>query len=949
MTQPLVTELQLLYRAAGRPSYRRISSEIREKDDMPDTVSHETVSALLNGSTIPRWTKVECVVRQLAGMAVHRPDIDAEVRRFFELWSPDDDTRARLSESTAAIVATPNPDPPAIAEPPSLTEPQVGSVPPRNRDFTGREDLLGKIRARLDGEPWQPLVLHGLSGVGKTSVALEYVHRERDKYDLVWWIVAEQASQTRSALVTLGERHDWPASQDMRQTIAGVLGRLESADFTWLIVFDNAAGPAEIGELIPAAGGAVIVTTRDIDWLERGRPVPVDVLSREDSIELLRSRCGLSFDQADLLAERLGDLPLALEQAAALRLATGISVPEYLDRLTEHATTVLSQGRPSGYPETVASAFGLTFGHVRRESAGATQLLGLLSCLSAEPVSLTLLQAADEHQILPPLGRLLAQDTALQNAIRLLRRYGLINVVDEGQRIQVHRLAQLIVRDSLSEEELSQAYANARHLLVAANPGRPDDKITWEMHAEIGPHLMPAQMVHDDDPNVRRVILDHARYLHVLGDYDGSRRISEEARRAWAGPDDVWNDDQTFACIDRIATALAGLGQYEEAEQLINRAWDRVNAHSDFGVNHRRTARLASVAAYIRRIRGRYGQALDLERYRVDFYQRNRDDLELSRALGNLAVSLRMIGDFAQARTIDEDLVEAQKRTDGETNYRTLFAISNLARDLYGLGDFAGALRLQESTFPDLRASLSRRHPSVILADRTVALGLRKTGRLPEALERSYEHLLACRGHFGVNHADTLAATMTYANVMRATVAAGQAEAHHSYARAHSLSFDTVNRYRRWFGERNPLTLVAATNQATILRAMGERGRARRVGEPAYQALAEVLGADHPYTRAAAVGLANDLIAAHEEEDAITLLRATLEAARRVGQETHPDMLVCAINLGLIIRMNDRDAGDTTVAPGLEALRRTFGDDHPQVLAAMRGERGECDIEPPPF
>ncbi len=72
----LVGELQLLYRAAGRPSYRRISSEIRDRDDMPDTVSHETVSALLNGTSIPKWSKVACVVRQLAGMAVHRPDIE---------------------------------------------------------------------------------------------------------------------------------------------------------------------------------------------------------------------------------------------------------------------------------------------------------------------------------------------------------------------------------------------------------------------------------------------------------------------------------------------------------------------------------------------------------------------------------------------------------------------------------------------------------------------------------------------------------------------------------------------------------------------------------------------------------------------------------------------------------------------------------------------------------
>jgi hypothetical protein len=561
--QDLVTELQLLYRAAGRPSFRKVSDKIRERDDMPDSVSHETVGALLNGTVIPRWSKVECVVRQLAAMAVHRPDVATEVRRFLDLWDAGADEREDETEEAGPPAAAAHEhDRPA----PPPADQDTGSLPLRNGDFTGRADVISQIDAKLTGEPWRPLVLHGLSGVGKTSIAAEYVHRARDQYEVIWWIVAEQVSQARAALVTLGARRGWPVSQDMGQTARSMLQRLESAGFSWLIVFDNAAGPEELGQLLPSAGGSVLITTRNADWLDAGRAVNVDVLPRSDSIALLQSRSTISFDEADRLADRLGDLPLALEQAAALRDATDISVADYLAQLDRQASIVLAQGRPGDYPETVAGAFAVTFNQVRRESAGATQLLSLLCCLSAEPIALTLLRAADEESVRPPLGRLLGQDGPLRDAVRLLSRYGLVTAVDGGQGVQVHRLVQLIVRDALSAEERDLAYANARRLLVAANPGHPDSSLTWEMHAQIGPHIVPARVVESRERDVRRVVLDQIRYLYLLGDFEASLRLSEAARRAWAGPADDWRDDETFACVDRLAGALAGLGRYREAD-----------------------------------------------------------------------------------------------------------------------------------------------------------------------------------------------------------------------------------------------------------------------------------------------------------------------------------------------------------------------------------------------
>jgi tetratricopeptide (TPR) repeat protein len=447
------------------------------------------------------------------------------------------------------------------------------------------------------------------------------------------------------------------------------------------------------------------------------------------------------------------------------------------------------------------------------------------------------------------------------------------------------------------------------------------------------------------------VVLDHARYLHVIGDFEACRRLAEEARRAWAGPQDIWDDDETFACLNRIVNALLALGRYKEADALLARVWNRLNAHQGFGPHHSRTILTADLVALVDRILGRYGEALALDTMRVDFYLRTgQSDLpEAFVARGNTAVSWRAIGEFAKARDIDESLVAERTVTLGPTHYLTLFSEANLARDLYGLGHYAESLELQERGFQALKDRLGARHLTVILAGLTIALGLRKTGRLVEALDHSRESLLGCRGQLGSDHGHTLAAAMTYANALRTAVAAGLESENVNISLAYTQSFHTVNRYRRGFGDDNPLTLAAATNQAAILRAMGERRRARQTGEPAYHALYQQLGAGHPYTHAAAVGRANDLVASHEEAEAERLLTEALETARSAGREEHPDVLVGAINLGLIIRTRDWDAGQSILEPNLEALRRALGPGHPQVVTSEQGQRGECDIEPPPF
>lgn len=64
--------------------------------------------------------------------------------------------------------------------------PAVWSVPARNPDFVGRDDLLISLRERLTaGSRAVVQALHGWGGVGKTSMAIEYAHRFAGEYDIV--------------------------------------------------------------------------------------------------------------------------------------------------------------------------------------------------------------------------------------------------------------------------------------------------------------------------------------------------------------------------------------------------------------------------------------------------------------------------------------------------------------------------------------------------------------------------------------------------------------------------------------------------------------------------------------------------------------------------------------------------------------------------------------------
>jgi len=205
----------------------------------------------------------------------------------------------------------------------------------RNRMFSGREDIICTIHSTLKGRTsvdgdFHPstdkvVVLHGLGGMGKTSIALEYSFRYSDSYTAVLWVdVTSAASLTRSARTVAEHIIDSYAKQrHSYEDIASILGlggvlnamgqissdsaadsRLTRAvkswlatkhNEGWLLILDNYddVDAVDIRLLLPTCDvGNVIITSRKSDLRSLGKTVAIEEINEEASMEVLKKSVG---------------------------------------------------------------------------------------------------------------------------------------------------------------------------------------------------------------------------------------------------------------------------------------------------------------------------------------------------------------------------------------------------------------------------------------------------------------------------------------------------------------------------------------------------------------------------------------------------------------------------------------------------------------------------------
>ncbi|MCX7840919.1 MAG: FxSxx-COOH system tetratricopeptide repeat protein, partial [Anaerolineae bacterium] len=348
-----------------------------------------------------------------------------------------------------------------------------GALPPiwnipfqRNPHFTGRDDLFAQLRAALLGDhagrPYgaialtQPQTLHGLGGVGKTQLAVEYAYRYASEYDIVWWIRAESPMLIATDLALLAAPLQLPERDERDQNIVvqAVLRALAQRE-RWLLIFDNAEDARDVRAFLPQERGAIelrhniLITSRNPNWGALARPLDVQVLPRDEAITFLLRRIGvithptqpspisnlqsLTSDAGEL-ADALGCLPLALEQAGAYIETHGITIADYLRLYRTHRQKLLAYPPATDYPAAVATTWDISFQAVEKQNPASAQLLKLLAFFAPDPLPRAILQT---QRVSETFRVSLEDDYEFNAVIAPLRRYSLVQT-GEGT-LTMHR------------------------------------------------------------------------------------------------------------------------------------------------------------------------------------------------------------------------------------------------------------------------------------------------------------------------------------------------------------------------------------------------------------------------------------------------------------------------------------------------------------------------------
>ena len=829
-------------------------------------------------------------------------------------------------------------------------EPDVFRVPSRNANFVGRDALLLKIRAQLTNSlsaAVLPQTLHGLGGVGKTQVALEYAHRFAPNYDLVWWVPADQVAEARASLTDLASHLGITPSEDAADTVRQVTDALRRGEpyRRWLLIFDNADDTEEIQELWPQGGlpheaGHLLITSRNHEWSEVGDTVEVDVFTRDESLQLLDRRGrNIPDTDADRLADRLGDLPLAIEQAAVWQAETGMPVPEYLMLFDEQLQQLLDQGLPRNYTNSVAATWGIAFGRLQEQSPAALQLLELCAFFGAEPISFRILTLGRYSPSLPaPLNTTISDSILRRRAVREIGRYALARVDPGEDTLVVHRLVQDVLRDRLSKEDRQSYRAGAHELLAAANPGNPDNSQTWLQHAEISPHVVPSEAIESATEDTRKVVLDQIRYRYRRRDFEASRDLALDAERYWTEVHGA-EHPQTLQASAELANALWWLGDTKDAGALRQATLERMERV--LGPDHEVTLKTANGRSGDLRVAGRFAEALELDR---DLRERHRavfgeDDPNTLRSANNLAADLRLLGNFKEARELDEDTLSRRRQALREWDDEILSSVASVARDLLGVGDYAGAKTLLAGVTGDFRRVLGPGNNEVLRSSRTFTVALRKSGDLREARSLVEESLEQHRVRFGDGHLDTLAVMTSVGHDRRI---GGDLEA------ARKIGEDVLEGYRRKSGKDHPFTYVAMTNLALARRAMGDPTGARELDQQALVGLEGTLGRENPFSLCVIGNLASDLSTLDEHAAAVALSEELVELSIRTRGEHHPYTLGSMLNLAIDLRATGASGrAEDLLASAKAQFEAVLGATHPETDLAGQEVRAEFDIEPP--
>ncbi|UOX90435.1 FxSxx-COOH system tetratricopeptide repeat protein [Amycolatopsis sp. FBCC-B4732] len=803
---------------AETPETRALAQFLRELlDRCPEplgevgrrlNVSAQTLSNRVNAQKRPDWD----FVRNVVHLAYGAGDIAGRLTKLHEaeqLWR-----RASPANTTSPAypgVAQPVPveddlrsggtdgsGVPAMESLPAVAG--VGRVPAEPDVFVGRVQELEQLESVVAGSGGRAVVVavHGLGGVGKSTLAARFAGLHTGRFSPVWWVAADSPAAVERGLGELAaalapETATLPTEQRVELCL-----RWLATHEDWLLVLDNVSGPQDVAGLLSRVRtGTVVITSRQRSGWRATKTVPLDMLTEDEAVALLARIVQSEWPDANLaganrLCAELGWLPLAVEQAGAYLAQTRTSPAAYLDLLARFPARMFTATAEGGDAQrTMARVWHVTLDRLA-DTPAAGQVLRQLAWFAADGIPRNLLAGAlGEPDLSEALGRLAA--------------YSMVTLT--GDTVAVHRLVQAVTRtpDPADPHRQPADIAAARNsaatfLAAALSDLDPDSPADWPVY---------------------RMVLHHAQALleHTKPDV---------------------HTTQTGRLLNELGLYLKGQGEVGTSIDYLTRARDSYQRLN--GPDHPDTLNSRNNLAVAYESAGNLGRAIPLFEATLADCERvlGPDDPYTLTSRNNLASAYESTGDLRQAIPLYEVTLADFERVLGPGHPDTLSLRNNLAYVYRAAGYPSRAIPLYEATLADRERVLGVDHPDTLSSRNNLAYAYQSAGDLERAIPL-YEATLTDRERVqGPDYPDTLTSRNNLAYAYDSTGDLG---------RAIPLYEVTLADRERVLGVDHPDTLLSRNNLASAYEAMGDLERAIPLYEATLARWEGVLGTDHPTTK----------------------------------------------------------------------------------------------------
>ena len=777
----------------------------------------------------------------------------------------------------------------------------------------GQDELFDAIFAHAEPRT----VLTGMRGSGKTQLAAAVAARcEEEGWPLVTWIHAASRKEILAGLYEFALRIgiDAPKNIPLEVIVRRLLDRLRSAEAAnRLFVFDNVENPDDLRDLIPEGAGvrALITTTGHLDgdgpgWLR----LTVGAFEREQSIALLCEHTGdTQREAADRIADALGDMPVAITQAAATAQQGGYALSGYLNRLSHHPLeSRMSRLDGANYPDAVGIALAMAYEQVLeklrtkhpRQERIAVSLLDTLSLLAASGVP--------THWLL----RLDADSDAVRDTLSVLKSASVIQESSDGTKTIIHRLQGHVHRETYlnDQKKLGEARECATSVLSGIDVDRLDngEQRRDETHHLIEQFLSVTSQDYSQslfsEPQVSSKLAETLHDATSLGMSQPALCLTDSVTRACdaLGP----HHPDTLASRNNLAGTYRDAGRLDKAIALYEQTLE--DSIRILGPDHPDTLTARNNLAGAYRASGRLEEAITL--YEQVFSGRSRvlgpDHRSTLMSRDELAGAYREAGRFDEAITLKKQILADAMRIMGADSPGASAARNNLAATYRDAGKLDEAITLYQENLDDVTRVMGPHHPETLASRHRLAGAYRDAGRLHEAIPLFEQNLEDRTRTLGLDHPEVLASRHSLAGAYRDT---GRLD------EAIPLFEQNLTDFIRILGPDRPDTFTSRSTLASAYQAAGRLDEAIPLFEQNFEDRTRTLGPAHPVTLTSRGDLAGAYRDAGRLDEAIRLFEQNLEDSIRVLGPHDPRTLTSRDNL----------AGAYRAAGRFEDAEKLFG------------------------